>query len=293
MIDAHHHIWRRADLPWLNGPMQPRIFGPHEPIRRDYPLVEYLEDIAGNGITGSVYVEAGWPATNALEEARWVQSVADDAGWPLAIVAYADVSTRDVRPQLDALAKVPRVRGIRMQLHWHEDVQYRFATDPDLARDPDIQQNIGYLADYGFAFDLQVFPAQMRGAAELVSSCPSVDFVLEHAGMLHDHSDAGISAWRDGMALLAAQSNVFCKLSGLGSFIRRNDPVHVASVVAQCLALFGPERCLFGSNFPIEKLWTTYRDLVDAHRRAAASLRPEQREAMFGGTAMRVYRLSS
>ena len=81
------------------------------------------------------------------------------------------------------------------------------------------------------------------------------------------------------------------KLSGLGTFIHRNDPVHIADVLTDTVAIFGAERCLFGSNFPIEKLWTSYRELVDAHRAAAAGLRADQRDAIFGTTAMRVYRL--
>ena len=93
------------------------------------------------------------------------------------------------------------------------------------------------------------------------------------------------------MAGLAACPNVVSKLSGLGTFIHRNDPAHIADVLAQTVATFGAERCLFGSNFPIERLWTDYRKLVEAYIAAAASLRSEQRDAIFKTTALRVYRL--
>jgi predicted TIM-barrel fold metal-dependent hydrolase len=95
------------------------------------------------------------------------------------------------------------------------------------------------------------------------------------------------------MARLAACPNVVSKLSGLGTFIHRNDPAHIASVVTDAVVIFGAERCLFGSNFPIEKLWTSYRELVGAFRAATASLRAEQRDAIFNTTARRVYRLDS
>jgi predicted TIM-barrel fold metal-dependent hydrolase len=95
------------------------------------------------------------------------------------------------------------------------------------------------------------------------------------------------------MAQLAKCPNIVAKLSGLGTFIHRNDPVHIADVLTDTVAIFGAERCLFGSNFPIEKLWTSYRELVDAHRAAAAGLRADPRDAIFGTTAMRVYRLKS
>jgi predicted TIM-barrel fold metal-dependent hydrolase len=293
IVDAHHHIWRQADLPWLSGPMQPRIFGPYEPIRRDYSIAEYLDDLAGSGVVCSVYVQANWPTGRFEDEAAWVQRTADEHGWPRAIVAYADVSVGDVRPQLDRLARYPRVRGVRMQLHWHDNPLYRFAARPDLCADPVIRRNIARLADYGFSFDLQVFAPQMTDAAGLAAACPGVTFILQHAGMLEDLSPDGRSAWRTGMKHLAACPNVVSKLSALGTFIHRNDPAHIAAVLRETVAIFGAERCLFGSNFPVEKLWTSYRELVGAYVAAAAKLRPEEQDAIFRTTAMRVYRLEA
>ena len=184
VVDAHHHIWRQADLVWLSGPMQPRIFGPYEPIRRDYPIQEYLDDLKGTGVTRSVYVQTNWPNDRFEDEAAWVQQTANERGWPHALVAYADFGVEDVRPQLDRLARYPLVRGVRMQLHWHENPLYRFAARPDLCADPVIRRNVGRLADYGWSFDLQVFAPQMADAAGLAEACPEVTFILQHAGML-------------------------------------------------------------------------------------------------------------
>ena len=291
IIDAHHHIWRRADLPWLDGPMQPRIFGPYEPIRRDYPIGEFLADIAGCGVVKSVYVQANWAKTAFEDEVAYVQRAADDTGYPHAIVGYADFLAADVRQQLDRLTKYRAMRGLRMQLHWHEKPQYTFAAKPDLARDPTLQKNVARLADYGWSFDLQVFSSQMEGAAELAASCPKVTFILQHAGMLEDLSDAGWAQWRAGMRRLAGEPNVVCKLSGLGTFIHRNDGDHIAAIVREAVALFGPSRCLFGSNFPIEKLWTRYSALAAAYRRALEPLGEAVARAALHDTAMRVYRL--
>ncbi|MCE2933089.1 MAG: amidohydrolase family protein [Hyphomicrobiales bacterium] len=291
MIDAHFHIWRQADLPWLMGPMQPRIFGPYEPIRRDYEIEEYLADAAGSGITGAVYVQANWAPARALDEVRFVAESAKRAEFPVGIVAHADLLAEDIRPALDALAKEPSMRGVRMQLHWHENPLYRFASGPDLARDPLLQRNVARLGDYGWSFDLQVFAGQMAGAAELAAACPKVTFVLQHAGMLEDLSEAGIAEWRSGMMLLARQPNVVSKLSGLGTFLRRNDPAHIAFILAETVAMFGASRCLFGSNFPIEKLWTSHADLIAAHRAAAASLPEAEQAQIFAGTARQTYKL--
>ena len=291
MIDAHFHIWRQADLPWLNGPSQPRIFGAYDPIKRDYPITEYLSDAASQGITGAVYVQANWPQDKAEDEVAWVSRMADAAGFPIGIVAFADMTAPDIRPALDRLARFPRLCGIRHQFHWHENPAYRFAPGPDLCRDPAVQANAARLGERGLPFDLQVFAPQMAGAAALARACPDTTFILQHAGMLEDTSDAGRAAWRAGMALLAGRPNVMAKLSGFGTFLHRNDPAHVAWLTAETVALFGADRCLWGSNFPIEKLWTDYRSLLDAHRAAADPLGPAACDAIFRNTAARVYRL--
>jgi predicted TIM-barrel fold metal-dependent hydrolase len=270
--------------------MVPRIFGPYEPIRRDYLIGEYLADIAGTGVVKSVYVQAN--VADADAEAAWVQKTADETGWPHAIVGYADLMADDARPAIDRLLKVPLMRGIRMQLHWHENPQYRFAAKPDLAADPKFRKNFAALAETGLAFDLQVFAGQMEGAARLAEDFPKVTFVLQHAGMLEDASPAGRHAWRAGMDRLAELPNVVSKLSGLGTFLHRNDPSHIAWIVRETVSRFGANRCLYGSNFPIEKLWTPYRPLLAAYRDAVSTYSPAAQADILHNTAARVYRIA-
>jgi predicted TIM-barrel fold metal-dependent hydrolase len=109
--------------------------------------------------------------------------------------------------------------------------------------------------------------------------------------MLEDLSADRVAQWREGMRRLAACPNVVSKLSGLGTFIHRNDLDHIAAIVRETLGVFGPTRCLFGSNFPIEKLWTRYSDLVAAYRRALEPFGEAASRAALHDTAARVYRL--
>ena len=293
IIDAHHHIWRQADLPWLSGPEMPRIFGPYEAIRRDYLIDEFRADLAASHVVKSVYVQANWPKHLAVEEVAWVQSVADQHGWPHGIVGYVDLLADNAAETLKRQAAHPLLRGVRMQLHWHENPLYRFACAPDLAAHPALRKNIRWLAEYDLPFDLQVFSGQMADAAALAAANPDITFILQHAGMLEDRSASGITVWRDGMQRLADLPNVVNKFSGLGTFIHRNDAQHIEFVVSETLAWFGPERCLFGSNFPIEKLWTSYGDLVHAHRAAIGSL-PDAAQAMIlHDNAARFYKLDA
>ncbi len=291
VIDAHHHIWPQIDLPWLNGPMQPRIFGPYETIMRDYLMDEYQRDTRCSGVAKSVYVQANWAPERFEDEVAWVQQSADEYGLISAIVGYADMSVNDVRPQLDRLSKYSLMRGIRQQFHWHKNPAYAFAKVPDMALDDTVQRNVAHLADYNFSFDLQVFPEQMHGAAKLVAACPDVTFILQHAGMLAERSEAGWTLWRTNIQRLARQPNVMTKLSAFGTFIHRNEPSFIAQMINETAQLFGVQRCLFGSNFPIEKIWTDYASLVKAFFDGSASLGIAGQRQIFYDNAVRIYRL--
>jgi predicted TIM-barrel fold metal-dependent hydrolase len=291
IADAHHHVWRQADLAWLQGPMQPRIFGPYEAIRRDYPSEEYLADAVPCGVEKSVYVQTNWPPGRELDEAAWIQQVVDDNEMPNAFVGYADLQSDAVEATLDTMLLHGGLRGIRQQLHWHENPAYRFAARADLANDTRWRRGLRAAADRHLLFELQVFASQMPDAARLARDFDDLTFVLLHAGMLEDLSDQGWSLWRDGMRRLADCPNVCVKLSGLGTFIHRCDAAAWLPVIRETVAMFGPERCLFGSNFPIEKLWTDYGSIVDAVVSALGDLGESERDAIFYGNAVRLYRL--
>lgn len=291
IIDAHHHIWRLAHTPWLNGPVVPRIFGDYEPLRRDYPVEEYLAEATAAGVVKSVYVQVNVAPGAEIEEVEWVQSIADTHGFPHGIVGYADLAAANLSDTLDRQLGCRNLRGIRQQLHWHEKPLYCFASHPDLMDDAAWRAGLKEVGRRGLVFELQVFASQMMDSARLARDFPEVTFVLLHAGMLEDRRPQGWARWRNGMRELSACPNVCTKFSGLGTFERRCDAVLWRPVIEETLALFGPDRAMFGSNFPIEKLWTGYADLVAATRAGLAQLTPGERHEVMYATAERVYRL--
>jgi predicted TIM-barrel fold metal-dependent hydrolase len=292
VADAHHHIWRQADLAWLQGPPQPRIFGEYAPLCRDYSIEEYLAEARAAGVVRSVYVQTNWPAGREEEEVAWVQAVADRHGFPHAIVGYADLAAPTVGAALDRMMKHARLRGIRQQLHWHEQPLYRFAARPDLMDDPAWRSGLAEVARRGLLFELQVFAGQMDASARLVRDFPQATFVLMHAGMLEDRSPDGWTRWRAGMRALAAAPNVHVKLSGLGTVARACSVDLWSPVIRETVELFGPERCMFASNFPIEKLWTTYAEVVRVINECVAGLSAGEQRAVLHDTASRLYRLA-
>jgi predicted TIM-barrel fold metal-dependent hydrolase len=294
IVDAHIHVWRQADLPWLSGPMVPRIFGPYDPLRRDYPIEEYIADARSAGIEAAVYVQPNWPLERSVEEVEWVDSLAREHGWPQAIVGSADMFAPGAGEVFERQrAASPLIRGARLQLHWHERASFRYAAAPDRMKDPVFRASVGALAELGWLFELQVFPAQAADAAALAAEFHEVTFVLVHALMLESGAGEDVARWREGLELLAAQPNVVAKLSGQGTFVHRVDEALISLVANTALELFGPSRCMFGSNFPIESLWTTLPELVQAWRRVLASLDASTRAEVLSETARRVYSIRS
>ena len=290
-IDAHHHIWRLKDLAWLSGAQVPRIFGPYEPICRDYPIAEFRADLEGCNVVKSVYVQTNWPAGQSYDEAKWVQSVVDATGWPHANVAHADLADPDCGELIARLARLPATRGIRQQLHWHEYPQYRFAPHPEMMNDVTWRRGLAHLAKHGLLFEIQLFASQMQHGAALARVFPDTTFVLEHAGMLEDMSEQGWKRWRDGMTALAEQPNVNVKLSGLGTFVHACRADVMGPIIKETVQIFGVDRCLYGSNFPIEKLWTDYGMLYRTFRAAIDHLKEKDQHAILYDTASRLYRI--
>ncbi|MEU5988103.1 amidohydrolase family protein [Spirillospora sp. NPDC047418] len=293
IVDSHHHVWRKADMPWLSGPMVPRIFGPYEPIRRDYLIEEYRADAASAGIGASVYVQPNWPMDRVVDEVRWIAELHERTGWPAAVVGCADLFSADAPEVMRTQRELsPLVVGTRLQLHWHERPEFRFADGPDRMKDPVFRRNIAALAELGWLFELQVFAGQMHDAAALVADNPGVPFVLVHAGMLTDPGDpATVAQWRAGMRELAACPNVVVKLTGQGTFVHRVDDGLLRFVADEVLDGFGSSRAMFGTNLPVERLWTSAADLTTAWRRALSHRTGEEQADVFSRTARRVYGL--
>lgn len=292
VIDSHFHIWRQKDQPWLVGPMVPRIFGPYEAIRRDYPIQEFLADQQPSGVQKGVYVQTNWAKEDFEKEVAFVSGVAAETGWPHAIVGYTDMTVDDARPQLDRLVRYSLLRGVRMQLHWHENPAFRFASHPRQVIDTNVKNNIKHLKEYGLSFDLQLFPAQMQDGLELVGENPDTNFILTHAGMLTSDDPTTVEEWKGGLRILAQASNAYAKLSGLGTFAHCNDPALVSLIYNATIEIFGSHRLMFGSNFPIEKLWTSHKELFAAHRAAVESKPESDRDNIFSRTAASIYRIN-
>jgi predicted TIM-barrel fold metal-dependent hydrolase len=292
IIDSHHHLWRLAEghYPWLQEAYDPASFilGEYAALCQDFGVVEYRDAHGEMPVVATVHVEAERSRDEALAETRWLH---EQPGLPHAVVAYADFAAPDIDAQLAAQAAFQRVRGIRCKP--------RTATRPDTSMrgEPGTLQDARWLAGlarleaHGLSWDLRVPFWHLEEAAAVLRDLPRLNVVLEHAGLPWDRSEQGLAAWRRGMQALADCPNVYVKLSEFGL---RGVPWRFednAPIVRDTVSIFGWQRCMFGSNFPVASLRLGYRALVQAMSGALAHLSPEARRAIWHDNALRFYRI--
>ncbi len=291
VIDAHHHIWWIDRVPWLQGPMQPRIFGKYSALQRDYGIDEFADEAVAVGVSKSVYVQVNVAPGDEVWEVGWAAEQGARRGLCQAIVSFADLASPDVGDVLDRQLAAGPLRGVRQQLHWHEEPSYRFARSTDSFLVPAWRKGLREVTARGLHFELQVFPGQFETACVLIDGHPDTRFVLLHCGMPTDHSPEGFERWRQGIQDIARRDNVLVKISGLGTFERSCRLNTWRPVVQATIEAFGANRCLFGSNLPIEKLWTDYATLLGVVRASIADLPVADRRAILRDTAANLYRI--
>lgn len=294
IIDPHHHLWdvEHNRYPWLQeNALQPRLEGDIGPIAKNYLLEDYLADTRNQNLVKSVHIECGWDPSDPVGETEWLQRLADKHGYPHGIVARATLDAPGVERILEGHAGYRNIRGIRHSINWHPDPAKRYVTRPDLIRTEAWRRGFGLLRRFGLSFDLQLYPAQMADAAALAYAHPDVLLILNHTGMPVDHDQEGLDLWRRGMRDLAAARNVVVKISGLGAVIPNWTVGSIRPFVLETIETFGVGRCMFASNFPVDKLWSDFDAVYAAFREITEPFSGAERRLLFHDNAVRYYRL--
>ncbi len=277
-VDAHVHFWDPAVLsyPWLAE--YPAIAPEHGPRRLRAELGDALPEAL-------VFVQAECDRAQFAEEVDWVMGLARAEPRIGAIVAFAPMDQGERTETILAdLGRRSLVRGIRHPIQ--DD------PDPDLCRRPAFTAGVRKTGQKGWVFEICVRARQLAAALDLVKACPDTRFVLDHAGK-PDIGGGGLDPWRDHIGALAAEPNVTCKLSGLVTEGRRTSSMHddLRPYVDHVLGTFGPERVLFGSDWPVLKLASSARVWLDTAHALVEHLAPDARRAIFSDNARRIYAL--
>ena len=266
-----------ADYPWIGAGM--------ERIARDFLPVDLAEAAQPHGIGGSVAVQA----RQSLEESRWLLELADGDPFVRGVVGWVDLRYSEVVRQLEPLAAHPRFVGVR---HVVQD-----EPDPRFLLGEAFVRGLRQLRRFDLTYDLLLYPQQLPAAVELVGMLPEQPFVLDHLAKPRISQGAawdGFAGWRREIETLAAHGNVSCKVSGLVTEAvwrgwSQSDFVPCLDVV---LAAFGPDRLMFGSDWPVCLVAAEYADVVEIVRDFFGRVTAGEQVKIFGGTAARFYGLT-
>ena len=273
-VDAHQHYWRFD--PVRDGWITPDM----AVIRRDFLPPDAAPLLARAKIDAVVAVQAD----QSEDETDFLLALAAQHDVVRGVVGWVDLCAPDLSDRLARWSAAPALKGFR----------HIAQAEPDdfLAR-PDVVAGIACLGDHGFSYDILIYPRQLASASRLVEQCPDVRFVLDHCAK-PPIAGGDLTAWRTGFARLARHENVSCKLSGLvteAEWAAWTDADLLPCLDAAAEA-FGPERLMFGSDWPVCLLAAEYSRVVDVVERWASRLSAPERARVFGGTASQVYRIS-
>jgi L-fuconolactonase len=279
IVDSHVHLWdpTRFRMPWLDG---------NERIGKPFGLPEFREHSAGIEVEGIVYLQVEVTPAYALLEAQWVADQPTDGPPILGIVPWAPLEDGDrARSFLDAMVAVdPRIKGIRRLYQSEPDIN--FCVRPDFIR------GVQILPEYGLSFDLGVFNQHLKNTISLVRACPDVSFVLDHIGKPDIKGRMG-EPWRAEIRELAAMPNVVCKVSGMVTEAAPDTWTveDLRPYVTHVLEAFGEDRVMFGGDWPVVLMASSYRRWVEALDEITAGLSDEAKRKLWNENARRFYRL--
>ena len=295
IVDAHHHLWDLSAnyYPWLTDHITQRVCGEYSAIRKDYLISDFRRDMAALEVVASVHEQAEHDPRDPVRETRWLQATADDTatsgGFPQGIVAWADLSAPDVETILERHCCYANTRGIRQSLNG-------VVNDPthnkDLLHDAVWRRNLSLLPRFGLSFDLQLYPQQVPDVLPLIEANPDLQFILCHTGLPADQTAEGAARWRNAMRMLAGYENLAVKISGFGMFDRHWTSDSIRPFVRETVSIFGSQRCMFASNFPVDGMASRYHEIWSAFDSITSDLSPAERHSLFCGNACQFYRLT-
>ena len=263
LIDAHMHLWdlEAHHHPWLVD----------HPLGKSYLLKDYLNESTRYRFEKAVHVQAGIDRSDSVLETAWIEKVSDEAAFPLAIVGYVDLSKPDCERVLEEHLAYPHFVGVRQILH----------DELDFLSILKWRKNIALLGKHELVFDAQIKPDQVDALCEVISNSQNV-FVIEHLCLPQQSDTEYFEYWQKQMKKLAQFDHVFIKLS---------DIVNPERYFQATIELFGVERCMFGSNFPVDKQYKSLDQLYDGYTQLceSMSLTDIERDLLFSENAELVY----
>jgi len=275
MIDSHQHFWQvgRFDYPWMSSDLGV--------LYRDYLPHDLSPILQRNGVDKTVLVQA----SNSVAESRWLLQLADANSFIAGVVGWTDLMNPQVEEQLGELSAHPKFKGVR---HLVES-----ELDDDWLVQPAVLSGLKRLATYGLSYDLLVHTRHLKYVPQVAESCPELALVVDHLAKPPIARNE-IKEWSQALAPLAKFPNINCKLSGLVTEANWNswhtNDLH--PFVDRALELFGADRMMFGSDYPVCLLAATYEQVLESFQEILKDLNEKERDKIFSTNAAKFYRLN-
>jgi L-fuconolactonase len=278
IIDAHQHFWKLNmpfDHGWLYEPQ-------HAPICRDYLPSDLAPLLKAAGVSKSVFVQT----QHNLDENRWALKLADDNDFIVGVVGWIDLASEQCEDQLLEFIESPKFVGVRHITQGEPD-------DDFIVR-PEIVRGLKVLQKHKVAFDLLFYTQHLKHAATLADMLPELPMVIDHLSK-PKIKDGIVVGWRDDLKRAASHPNVFCKLSGMVTEAdwKNWKPLDLKPYVETALESFGPERCMFGSDWPVCELAAPYGTVLNALKEVLGPLSDDEYKRIFSQTAIDFYGLTA
>jgi L-fuconolactonase len=279
IVDTHVHLWdrKRFHLAWLEGAPA---------LQRDYSWDDYKRATEGYHVVHAIYMEVDVDLSQQEQEARYVADLCRAGTTPLAAAVISGRPAADgFAAYIKPLAKLDVIKGVRQVLHGP-------GTPPGYCLDPAFIRGIRLLGELGLSFDLCMRSAELGDGAKLAEACPGTQFILDHCGNA-DVFATDLSAWKRDIAALARRPNVSCKVSGIIASTKGRTwrPADLAPVVNHVLTEFGPDRVVFGGDWPVCTLGAPLAEWIQALRELTSAQSHDRQRKLFHDNALRVYRL--
>ena len=269
------------------------FFGDYAAIRKSYLLEDYIKDAQNQNLIKSVHVQAEHDDDKPVNETAWLQSLADNhsSKLPNAIVAFADFSKNNIVEILDGHQEYKNTKGIRQILSFNkEEPKYSHASE-DFMKNTTWVENFKNIRNRNLSFDIQIYKHQMKDAADLANKYDDVLFILNHTGEPCYQTEEYIQSWEENMKKLAKCENVAAKISGLGMFDPQWTIDSTRIFVEKTIQIFGIDRCMFASNFPVDKIFNTFDNYWESFKEITKNYSENDKKLLFSSNAEKFYRI--